>query len=579
MMHVVFSHSWLHCADWHEAAASCKGWPRNFYKRPSIPIGQESGRSSRASNDVPRGLSCDETKERINNPISDGYNSEYPMAKLAAGSSFVWTWPAKNHSQVGEQRGVQIYISRTHDGGDDFSHIISKEDWLQQHRYLTHTFSECDPPGPKSDMVVCKGTYMVPRRLAPGIYTFMWWWEFDPGEIYKSCADVEVLPAPTRRPPSASPTALPFHKPDTNVLNHGAPAGSPVARHGRLFTSGSHIVDEQGYIVQLRGVSLYWSQWFEGSMYYNHKVIRWLVEDWHVSLVRVAMGVEDCGILKYTVREKQKVRNAVDAALEVGMYVIIDWQDNNADRNVNNAKNFFGEMAATYGHHPNVLFEIFAEPVQQDWTKTIKPYHEAVIPIIRRSSSNIIILGTPSFSRDVEGASLNPVAGSNLAYSLHFYAAVDKESLRQNARAAMTNGVAIFVTQWGACLPKGFGNFDFDSAEEWLGFLNANRISYANWALTIDSVEGCTALKPGASADGGWSSNQLSVAGQFVRSSIRQPQAPIDLLVAASSSSVRTSSGGESPGILSIATSAANGGFSFVWAMCIISVFVSGLRH
>lgn len=557
-VHLVFSHSWLHCADWHELTGRCEGWPRNFYKHPSIPLGEETGRGTRASSGIPGGLVCDASKELINTPVSAGYNDQYPMAKLAAGQSFVWTWPAKNHSMVGEQREVQIYISRAPNVGDDFSHISSKEDWLRQHYYLTHTYSECDPPFPNIDKAVCKGTYMVPRNLAPGVYTFMWWWEFELGEFYKSCADVEVLPAPTRPPPPTT-TAKPLP-----ILKHGAPLGSPVARHGSLSISGTHVVDEQGNVVQLRGMSLYWSQWFEGSMYYNRNTIRWLAEDWKVSLVRIAMGVEDCGIIKYPMREKHRVIDAVNAAIEVGVYVIIDWHDNNADKNADYAKNFFGEMARTYGSYPNVLFEIFHEPLQQDWTKTIKPYHEAVIPIIRRSSRNIIILGTASFSRDVEGASLNPVGGRNLAYSLHFHAAVDKESLRQNARAAMNNGVAIFVTHWGACMPKGFGQVDLNSAQEWLDFLNAHRISYANWAITIDSVEGCVALKPGASGDGGWSLDQLSLIGQFVRASIQAPQAPTDLVLAG-----LLPESGIPPGFKAITTSAARAFYSLTWLVCL----------
>ena len=32
-----------------------------------------------------------------------------------------------------------------------------------------------------------------------------------------------------------------------------------------------------------------------------------------------------------------------------------------------------------YGQYPNVMFEIFNEPIFQNWTETIKPYHEGVV--------------------------------------------------------------------------------------------------------------------------------------------------------------------------------------------------------
>jgi len=53
-----------------------------------------------------------------------------------------------------------------------------------------------DSPGPNIDAADCRGSFKVPTDLAPGIYTFMWWWEFNPGQFYNSCADINVVADP-----------------------------------------------------------------------------------------------------------------------------------------------------------------------------------------------------------------------------------------------------------------------------------------------------------------------------------------------------------------------------------------------
>merc|ERR1712012_62757 len=99
----------------------------------------------------------------------------------------------KNHATVGAQRGVQLFISRGPGLGDDFSHITSKAQWVQQYPKLQQTFSNCylngEKVGSNVDKAKCYGTFEMPSDLKDGIYTFMWWWEFNAGEFYNSCAD------------------------------------------------------------------------------------------------------------------------------------------------------------------------------------------------------------------------------------------------------------------------------------------------------------------------------------------------------------------------------------------------------
>jgi len=86
---------------------------------------------------------------------------------------------------------------------------------------------------------------------------------------------------------------------------------------------------------------------------------------------------------------------------------------------------------------------------------------------------------------------------------LHFYAQSHKEELRVKARAAMANGAAIFVTEWGTCNANGNGKVDVLETKKWLKFLEEYNISDANWAIS-DKSEACSALQPKASVRGHW---------------------------------------------------------------------------
>jgi endoglucanase len=298
------------------------------------------------------------------------------------------------------------------------------------------------------------------------------------------------------------------------------PSASPVSRHGKLSTAGNRIIDEHGQVVQLRGMSLFWSQWSEGSKYYNGNVVQWLYQDWHVSLIRIAMGVQFGGFLENPTVERARVSAVVEAAIEVGVYVIIDWHDHHAEEHISEAKAFFEDVAAAYGKSPNVIFETFNEPMHQSWSSVIKPYHEEIIPVIRQHSDNLIVLGSRTWSQDVDEASLDPVDGVNLVYSLHFYANTHRDSLRQKAIQALSNGLPLFVTEWGTCSADGNGNLDLASSQAWLDFLEQNHISDANWAVS-DKDEKCAALRPGTNPEGAWPLSHLTSSGSFVRSSIR----------------------------------------------------------
>ena len=92
----------------------------------------------------------------------------------------------------------------------------------------------------------------------------------------------------------------------------------------------------------------------------------------------------------------------------------------------------------------------------------IKPYHEAVITSIRAiDPASIIICGSRHWDQECDEASQNPITiSSNIAYSIHFYAASHRQSLRDNGARALKNGVALFSTEYGASTSSGGGRID-----------------------------------------------------------------------------------------------------------------------
>ena len=308
-----------------------------------------------------------------------------------------------------------------------------------------------------------------------------------------------------------------------SLLLVSAALATPVGDHGALKVQGNKIVDKNGDQVFLKGMSLYWSQWM--GQYWNSADIAWLIKDWNVSIVRAAMGVYAGGYLENPDAQKALVNTVVQACIDQGIYVIIDWHLSNQDPNVNAAKPFFSEMAAQWGSYDNVIFEDYNEPGPQPWSN-VKSYHEQVVPEIRAHTNNLIICGTPSWSQDVDEAASDPVSGTNIAYTLHFYAATHKQSLRDKANTALGRGIAIFITEWGTCEASGTGTLDLGSSQTWVDWAQQSGIGgMCNWAIE-DKAETCAALNAGASGNGGWPTSQLTSSGNWVRNFIRGGSPP-----------------------------------------------------
>jgi endoglucanase len=293
---------------------------------------------------------------------------------------------------------------------------------------------------------------------------------------------------------------------------------TPVSKFGQLSINGVTIVGQNNEVVQLTGMSFFWSQWI--GKYYNEDCVKWLAEDWKCSVVRAAMAVNYGGYAKHPKREQHKIETVVDAAIDMGIYVIIDFHEHNAENFLTEAKTFFGEMAQKYGKYPNVIYEIYNEPLMVSWSGVVKPYCEEVIKVIRQyDPDNIIICGTPNWSQNVDEAALDPINEKNIAYALHFYSGTHKQWLIDKGETAIGKGLCLFVSEWGTTEANGDGKVFIPETQMWFNWMDKHHISHCNWSVA-DKKETSSALVKGASSRGGWNESKIKPSGMLVKSEL-----------------------------------------------------------
>ena len=303
-------------------------------------------------------------------------------------------------------------------------------------------------------------------------------------------------------------------------------AGTPLEQHGALRVQGTKLVDKQGETVRLVGMSTHGLAWF--PQYVSQETLLTLRDDWKTNCVRLALYTEEYnGYCSGGNQEELKtlVRRGVDAATNLGMYVIIDWHvlsDQNPNVHKEEARAFFAEMSALYRDQENVLYEICNEPNTSASWEEIKQYAGEIIPVIRANDPDaVIIVGTPTWSQDIHLAAESPLAFDNVMYALHFYAATHTDWLRQRLADCVQKGLPVFVSEFGLCDASGNGNNDFVQAQQWMALLEQYGISCCNWNLA-NKAESSSVISPSCPKISGWAEDELSESGRWISAYFRQ---------------------------------------------------------
>jgi endoglucanase len=265
---------------------------------------------------------------------------------------------------------------------------------------------------------------------------------------------------------------------------------NPVGLHGQLSIADRALVDERGQKVQLRGFSTH--SLSGGDIFLNSEALAELRDEWKADVVRAAMYVDDPFAHGYIESPNltRTVESVVGDATDAGLYVIIDWhiliRDRDPLTHLTEAKAFFSAMARKFSGNKNVFYEICNEPNGSDvtWEGNIRPYAEQVIAEIRRyDDHNIVIVGTPTWSQDVDLAAAHPLEDPRVMYTMHFYPGSHGERLRQKVATALKT-VPVFCTEFGTTDNTGGGSLYPEELKAWMDFLDAQGISWCNWTLS-----------------------------------------------------------------------------------------------
>lgn len=194
---VAHGHSWLECSNYNPASfdhkelggfdrSKCSGYPRAFGMQFNAGFGIDTGYNW-------------EHPMCTRDPFREGdYSEQIPMATYQAGQTIYLSHPAKNHvadsctNPFIPSTSMKVMMS-TEVGVDGFDyslpmvggdHVNGQIDFLGYQR----CFDFCSNP----DKSHCLTAWELPLEVSEGRHSFLWVWEFNPGQFYSNCFDAYV---------------------------------------------------------------------------------------------------------------------------------------------------------------------------------------------------------------------------------------------------------------------------------------------------------------------------------------------------------------------------------------------------
>ena len=223
-----------------------------------------------------------------------------------------------------------------------------------------------------------------------------------------------------------------------------------------------------------------------------------------------------------------------EGAIANGCYLIADWHSHLT--HPEEAAEFFDYVSKKYADCPNIIYELFNEPVcfsfeenrsyadlgnpdaMKAYWQHLKAYSEKLIEIITANSHvhPLILVGCPSWDQRIDLPAEDPITSyDNVMYTVHFYAGTHKAELRSACDAALAKGTPIFISECAACDASGDGAIDAESWQEWSDWACSNGVSMVVWSVG-DKNETCSIFTSEASSEGPWSDDVIKPWGKFI---------------------------------------------------------------
>ena len=295
---------------------------------------------------------------------------------------------------------------------------------------------------------------------------------------------------------------------------------TPFERHGELSVRDGRLIDGQGRPVRLYGMSTHGIAWY--PEFVSLEAMRTLRDEWGCNCFRVAMYTHEYGGY-CSGGDRKKLREIIDKAAQfaerLGIYLIIDWHvlgENSPNVYKYEALDFFEEICAKYSGRRNILYEICNEPNRSSDWPDICAYAEDVIPLIRRFTEAVVIVGTPVWSQEIDRAFDWPLNFDNVMYAFHFYAATHHQALRDKLESCVSRGLPVFVSEFGVTDSAGGGYVDREESEKWFELVGRLGLSCINWNLS-NCGQLCGALEKECDRLSHWTESDLTESGSMVR--------------------------------------------------------------
>ncbi|WP_425563935.1 cellulase family glycosylhydrolase [Nonomuraea longicatena] len=321
--------------------------------------------------------------------------------------------------------------------------------------------------------------------------------------------------------------------PVTVQTTGGSGGGTPVAANGQLRVCGVKLCNENGKQIQLRGMSSHGLQWYSQCL--TGGSLDALANDWKADILRISMYIQEGGYETNPRMFTDRVHELIEMATARGMYALVDWHmltPGDPNYNLARAKTFFTEIAQRHNGKKNVLYEIANEPNGNSVTwSVIRNYANQLVPVIRQYDPDApIMVGTPAWSSlgvsgpgdQTDTIRANPVSGTNIMYTFHFYAASHGSSYL-NALSRAADVLPMFVSEFGTQTSSGDGGNNMAMSQQYIDLMAQKKISWVSWNFSDDFRSGAV-FTPGTCPNGPYAgTSRLKEAGIWIRDRIRTP--------------------------------------------------------
>ncbi len=202
---LAYAHSWVGCTNYAATSTNyltlgdfdrskCRGYPRKFQNQYNQELVSGWG--------IDTGYDWEHDTCRI--PFNSGdYTDTTPMAIYYSNEIIHISHPAKGHvaddtctnrfigstsmklkmSKVSKQDTFDVDVPMV--GGDHQPGVVD-------HLGYQNCYKFCD----NKDKAHCLTSWQLPVVTVAGRYSFIWLWEFNPGQVYSSCFDALILLSP-----------------------------------------------------------------------------------------------------------------------------------------------------------------------------------------------------------------------------------------------------------------------------------------------------------------------------------------------------------------------------------------------